>query len=205
MHKPTTIQGTPPLPKRENSPEIPPPKISIAAIGPASYRRMLRNRDKRYGDLQVFQLSLYDINQALEKSKNPENLDEEGRIRLLVPKEFHDFLPIFREAVANQLPPHRRIHDHSIPLKPDFEPPFGPIYSLSRFELEALKEWLERNLKKGFIRASSSPAGAPILFMKKPDGSLRLCVDYRGLNEGTMKEPLPIATDPGNSDAVIQS
>jgi hypothetical protein len=154
---------------------------------------MLRNKDKRYGDLQVFQLSLYEINQALEKSKDPENLDEEGKIRLLVPREFHDFLPIFREAVANRLPPHRS-HDLSIKLKPDFQPPFGPLYSLSRFELEALKEWLEKNLKKGFIRASSSPAGAPILFTKKPDGSLRLCVDYRGLNEGTIKNryPLPL-------------
>ena len=46
----------------------------------------------------------------------------------------------------------------------------------------------------GFIRSSSSPAGAPVLFAKKADGSLRLCVDYRGLNEGTIKNryPLPL-------------
>jgi hypothetical protein len=111
----------------------------------------------------------------------------------LVPEEFHDFLPLFEEAVANQLPPHRK-SDHTIPLKEGFQPPFGPLYSLSRFELEALKKWLEENLKKGFIRASSSPSGAPILFVKKGDGSLRLCVDYRGLNEGTIKNryPLPL-------------
>jgi hypothetical protein len=65
---------------------------------------------------------------------------------------------------------------------------------LSRTELEALRKWLEENLSKGFIRVSSSPAGAPILFVKKGDGSLRLCVDYRGLNEGTIKNryPLPL-------------
>jgi hypothetical protein len=75
-----------------------------------------------------------------------------------------------------------------------FTPPFGPIYLLSWTELEALKKWLEENLSKGFIQASSSPAGAPILFVKKGNGSLRLCVDYRGLNEGTMKNryPLPL-------------
>ena len=95
--------------------------------------------------------------------------------------------------MANQLPPHRQ-SDHTIPLKEGFQPPFGPLYSLSRFELEALKAWLEENLMKGFIRASSSPSGAPILFVKKQDDSLRLCVDYRGLNQGTIKNryPLPL-------------
>jgi hypothetical protein len=60
--------------------------------------------------------------------------------------------------------------------------------------LESCKKWLEENLDKGFIRASSSPAGAPILFVKKGDGSLRLVVDYRGINEGTIKNryPLPL-------------
>ena len=131
---------------------------------------------------------LYDINRAL----NREVLSEEG-IKGLVPEEFQDFLPLFEEAVANQLPPHRN-SDHTIPLKEGFQPPFGPLYWLSRFELEALKKWLEENLKKGFIRASSSPSSAPILFVRKGDGSLRLCVDYRGLNEGTIKNryPLPL-------------
>jgi hypothetical protein len=65
---------------------------------------------------------------------------------------------------------------------------------MSRAELEALKKYLEENLNKNFIRHSSSPAGAPVLFVKKADGSLRLCVDYRGLNEITVKNryPLPL-------------
>ena len=57
---------------------------------------------------------------------------------------------------------------------------------------------MDENLSKGFIRASSLPAEAPILFVKKSDGSLRLCVDYRGLNAGTIKNryllPLIIET-----------
>jgi hypothetical protein len=59
-----------------------------------------------------------------------------------------------------------------------------------------LKEWLEENLKKGFIRESKSPAGAPILFAPKKDSSLQLCVDYRGLNNVTIKNcyPLPLIT-----------
>ena len=64
-------------------------------------------------------------------------------------------------------------------------------------QLETLCEWIKQNLDKGFIRSSSSPAGAPILFAKKVDGSLRLCVDYRGLNAGTIKNryPLPLLHD----------
>ncbi|KAH0611235.1 uncharacterized protein H6S33_011662 [Morchella sextelata] len=74
------------------------------------------------------------------------------------------------------------------------EPPFGPLYGMSREELIVLKRYIQDNLKKGFIQASSSPAGAPVLFVKKADGTLRLCVDYRGLNELTVKNryPLPL-------------
>ena len=111
---------------------------------------------------------------------------EDDKIRGLVPAEYHEFLPLFKKAIANVLRLHRP-YDHKITLKEGFSPPFGPLYSLSRPELQALREWLDKNLSKGFIRASSSPAGAPILFVKKCDGSLRLCVDYRGLNKSTVR------------------
>ena len=60
--------------------------------------------------------------------------------------------------------------------------------------METLREWIKENLDKGFIRSSSFPAGASVLLAKKADGSLRLYVDYRGLNEGTIKNryPLPL-------------
>ena len=119
-----------------------------------------------------------------------EGAEEEVRIKALVPKEYHKFLPLFTEAVHNVLPP-LRIYDHSIPLKEGSQPPFGPLYSLSRNELIAVREWLDKNLKRGWIWNSSSPARAPILFVKKADGSLSLCVDYRGLNEITIKDRYP--------------
>jgi hypothetical protein len=56
----------------------------------------------------------------------------------------------------------------------------------------ALKEFLEENLRKGFIRESKSPAGAPILFAPKKDRGLRLCIDYRGLNTVTTKNRYPL-------------
>jgi hypothetical protein len=120
--------------------------------------------------LQIHIISLYEINKALDQNKEANNILD------IIPPEYHKFLPLFSEAKANKLPPHRP-YDYRIPRKEGFTPPFGPIYSLSRTELEALKKWLDENLSKGFIYASSSPAGTPILFVKKSDGSLYLCVD----------------------------
>lgn len=74
---------------------------------------------------------------------------------------------MFSEIEADTLPKHGP-HDHQIPLvNQEGKVPFGPIYSLSQSELQTLSEYLEDNLKKGFIRPSSSPTGAPILFVKK--------------------------------------
>lgn len=72
---------------------------------------------------------------------------------------------------------------------------------MSRAQLLALKEWLEENLRKGFIQPSSSPASSPVLFVTKPDSSLRLCMDYRGLNAVSKKDryPLPLTKETLNS------
>ena len=108
-----------------------------------------------------------------------------------IPPVYHDFHKLFSKHEADQLPPHKE-YDHAIPLQPDFAPPFSAIYSQSATELKALREQLEENLRKGFIRPSKSPAGAPVLFKRKKDGTLRLCVDYRGLNAGTIKNRYPL-------------
>ncbi|KAH0605315.1 uncharacterized protein H6S33_004537 [Morchella sextelata] len=88
--------------------------------------------------------------------------------------------------------PPRRPYDHKIPLKEAKEPPFGPLYGMSREELIVLKQYIQDNLQKDFIQASSSPAGALVLFVKNADGTLRLCVDYHGLNELTIKNRYPL-------------
>ena len=111
-----------------------------------------------------------------------------------VPVEYSDFADVFSEKSANVLPEQTRANEHAIELEEGKQPPYGPIYSLGPVELKTLKTYIETNLANGFIRASKSPAGAPILFVRKPDGSLRLCVDYRGLNNLTIKNryPLPL-------------
>ena len=110
-----------------------------------------------------------------------------------IPPEYADFADVFSKDSASVLPPHRP-YDHQIPLLPGTSPPFGPLYPLSEVELKALDEYIRENLAKGYIQPSTSPAGAPILFQAKRDGTLRLCVDYRGLNKITIKNryPLPL-------------
>jgi hypothetical protein len=73
-----------------------------------------------------------------------------------------------------------------------FKPPFGPLYSLSHPKLEEHKYWLDKILSKGFIYTLSFPAAALILFVKKGDGSLQLVINYRGINEGTIKTRYPL-------------
>jgi hypothetical protein len=108
-----------------------------------------------------------------------------------IPACYHDFADVFSKAKANVLPPHRP-YDHTIDLEPESTIPYGPIYRLSEIELAALRDFIEEYTAKGFIRPSKSPAGAPILFVKKKDGSLRLCVDYRSLNKITRKDRYPL-------------
>ena len=113
-----------------------------------------------------------------------------------LPKEYEDYADVFSEEGAASLPDHAHV-EHAIHIQEGGEVPYGPIYPLSRGELQVLSEYLESNMAKGRIRRSESPAGAPILFVKKKDGSLRLCVDYRGLNKVTVKNraPLPLINE----------
>ena len=94
--------------------------------------------------------------------------------------------------------PERRLYDHRIPLEEGKTSPYvSSIYSLSQPELETLRKYIDEHLQRGFLRPSHSPCSAPILFAKKADGSLRLCVDYRALNKVTIKTryPLPLIAE----------
>ncbi|CAG8755553.1 572_t:CDS:2, partial [Cetraspora pellucida] len=105
--------------------------------------------------------------------------------------KYNDFSDVFDEKEANRLPEYRP-YDCAINLVPEKQPPWGPIYKLSELELETLRKYIEENLDKGYIRHSRSSARAPILFVKKKDDSLRLCVDYHGLNQATIKNQYPL-------------
>ena len=110
-----------------------------------------------------------------------------------LPSEYKDYQEMFGEEAVVTLPEHQE-WDHEILLEDRKKPTYSPIYTLSAKELEALRDYLDENLVKGFIRPSTSPARYPILFVPKKDSKLRLCVDYRQLNAIMIKNhyPLPL-------------
>lgn len=110
-----------------------------------------------------------------------------------VPQCYHDLKEVFNKTKATSLPPHRE-YDCAIDLLPGTSPPKGRLYPLSAPEMQAMKEYVDSALKAGLIRPSSSPAGAGFFFVDKKDKSLCPCIDYRGLNDITIKNryPLPL-------------
>ncbi|SYW86541.1 uncharacterized protein UHO2_04038 [Ustilago hordei] len=110
-----------------------------------------------------------------------------------IPKPYQHLQDVFDEVEADKLPHHTE-HDLHVKLIEGGKPPQGPLYLKGPKEMPELRRYLDENLEKGFIRPSKSLAQSPVLFVPKKDGGLRLCVDYRGLNEITVKNraPLPL-------------
>ncbi|KAK8928763.1 hypothetical protein KSP39_PZI017801 [Platanthera zijinensis] len=104
-----------------------------------------------------------------------------------VAREFPDVFP----SDLPGLPPDRDV-EFVIDLEPGTRPIAKATYRMAPRELEELRTQLDELLEKGFIRPSSSPWGAPVLFVKKKDGSMRLCIDYRELNKVTIKNRYPL-------------
>jgi hypothetical protein len=94
-----------------------------------------------------------------------------------LPPGYADFADVFSKAGAEHLAPHCP-YDLSIDLEDRAQPRLGPIYSLSPPELKQLHSFIDKHLSLGFICSTTSSFGAPVLFVKKKDGSLHLCVDF---------------------------
>uniref|UniRef100_A0A803SNQ0 Gypsy retrotransposon integrase-like protein 1 n=1 Tax=Anolis carolinensis TaxID=28377 RepID=A0A803SNQ0_ANOCA len=113
-----------------------------------------------------------------------------------VPAEYGEFSDVFCKREADKLPPHRP-YDCAIKLAEGAKLPAGRLYALTVPERQALREFLDENLAKGFIRPSSSPTAAPVFFVAKKTGELRLVCDYRILNKYTIRDryPLPLISE----------
>jgi len=114
----------------------------------------------------------------------------------IIPPEYRDYADVFSKAKASELPPHGN-YNLKIDLEEGTSPPLGTLYSLSPVELSTLRTFINKNLNTGFICPTASSHAAPVLFIKKKDGSLCLCIDFRGLNKITKKDcyPLPLISD----------
>jgi len=139
-----------------------------------------------------YQLQLHPANSAKVRSSSISTLLDLD----IVPPEYHNYVDVFSKAKASELPPH---HDYNlkINLEEGTSPSLGTLYSLSPVKLSALWTFIDENLNTGFICPTASSHAAPVLFVKKKDGSLHLCIDFRGLNKITKKDhyPLPLISD----------
>ena len=168
-----------------------PRPFAVAAAAMSAHIRRAK-KDRAENSVTIFAASLQDIEKALKKKSRTPPLEK-------LPERYREFLELFEDDDGSQLPPYRQAIDMEIKLECDQqgkekEAPWGPLYSMSRDELLVLRKTLLELLDKGFIRVSHSPAGAPVLFARKPGGGLRFCVDYRALNAVTVKDryPLPL-------------
>lgn len=169
------------------------PVIDICALGPVGFYRSLKAPES-----VTFVTSLYEIDAMIQDrtlEEEPQELSDEELVDQKLPSQYADFKDVFSKAASDVLPPHHS-YDHKIILENATESSIGytPLRHQSVGELQATRQYLMDNLDKGFIEPSQAPFAAPILFVKKPNGGLRFCIDYRKLNNLTRKDryPLPL-------------
>ena len=126
-------------------------------------------------------------------------LEDEARQEFGLPQVVCEYVDVFLEELS-RLPPHRDV-EFIIKLRPRTSPISMTSHRMAPIELQELKVQLQELLNSGFIRPSTSPWGITVLFSRKKDKTLRLCIDYRQLNRVTIKNRYPL---PGIDDLFDQ-
>ncbi len=108
-----------------------------------------------------------------------------------IKRVFEEFSDVMLKELPEDLPPRKRV-DHAIEVMPGLAPPAKAPYRINYEELKEVKIQLKELIAKGYIKLSKSLYGAPVLFVHKKDGTLRMCVDYRALNKATVKNRYPL-------------
>ncbi|MBW0495301.1 hypothetical protein O181_035016 [Austropuccinia psidii MF-1] len=182
-----------------------PSSLHISSLN--SHKSLLSSRDEVFKHIQdvgednsVSSLHLFFGNIYLPSSSYHDSLEELGdeeeepeeieTMMKVFPSAYHQYLDVFFKVKSEKLPPHHAC-DHHIELEGSL-PPVGVNYSLSCQESDTHRAYISDNLEKFFIWPSSSSTGEPVLFVKKKDGGLCLCVNYRKLNAVTRKNNYPV-------------
>ena len=121
---------------------------------------------------------------------------EKPKSKVTLPQEYEPFAPVFSKEATASLPPSRP-YDHEINLDETFVPKIGKLYPLTPDERKATEDFIDEHLATGKICPSNSPQASPFFFVKKKDGGLCLCQDYRYVNEYTVRDAylLPLISD----------
>ena len=126
-----------------------------------------------------------------EKFDKEIKLDRE-KVKKMVPQKFHRWLKVFGKVELERMLI-RKPWDHAINLKEDFVPRKGKTYLMSRQEKEEVREFVEEQLRKGYIRPSKSLQTSPVFFVGKKNRKKRMVQDYQYLNKGTVKDNYPLS------------
>jgi hypothetical protein len=165
------------------------PKVDVCVISAVGFYRNVTQPGA-----VVFSTTLYEIDRILEEKMTQEDQDYQELVESRLPAQYRDYKDVFSKAAADVLPPNRS-YDHQIELEDNPESlGFSLLRRQSTEELLATKKYITEHLSKGFIEPSQAPFAAPILFVRKANGALRLCIDFRKLNSLTRKDryPLPL-------------
>jgi reverse transcriptase-like protein/integrase-like protein/chromodomain-containing protein/aspartyl protease len=158
--------------------------------------RRFQNRGKQQKVRRVIAALRKDLEQINDNIETETNTSPSEDRMKNVPQEYRKYEQLFAESLETGLPEHSQ-WDHGIYLKEGTTPSFHKIYNLNEKQLETLRDYIDENLKKGYIRPSTSEAGYPVMFVPKKNGKLRLVVDYRRINADTVKDrtPLPLISE----------
>ena len=156
--------------------------FDICVIGALAFDSLSKKKDA-----EVFAISVRDI-EEYDRKRAADVGDPKDKL----PKEFHEYIDVFSKEGSNKLSPHRPF-DHRIELTKELSSlRTEPLRRTTEEENKAIREYIEEYLAKDWIRPSSASYASPILFVRKPGGGIRLCVDYRKLNDITKKDKYPL-------------
>ena len=193
------IRGLLRLPKARSLPPAPdpapkpirpapssPPSPRISLISANAFHYTMKRKENEF-----FTTSIYEIDRILEERRLKDDPENAKLVQDRLPSVYYSYRDVFSKTAADQLPEHRP-YDHKIVLTEPLPNQFSPLYKQSTEELQATKAFVMENLQKGYFSPSHSPFASPVLCVRKPNGDLRICVDYRKLNSITRKDAYPI-------------
>jgi len=159
-------------------------------------RSQKREKVKRIVTEEEEKIVCWAIDDKEDWGREEEIEEDHRKIEEMVPKKFLKWRKVFGKVELERMLK-RKIWDHAIDLKKTFKPRKGRIYPLSKNKREEVQNFVEDQLRKGYIRPLKSPQTSPVFFVGKKDGSKRMVMDYRNLNDQTIKNnyPLPLITE----------